>query len=116
MASHRQSSVADAVQRVYKMTAAITEEMLPAPTSPNEEERLAELNGLNLLHTPRETNFDQVTERLTKLFKVPMALVTLIDKNRQWFKSEAGLPADLAEARSTSRDVSLCGHVIPMTR
>ena len=41
-----------------------------------------------------------------------MALVTLVDKNRQWFKSHSGLPADLAEARSTSRDISLCGHVI----
>jgi predicted PurR-regulated permease PerM/GAF domain-containing protein len=105
-------SLADAVQRVCKMTAAITDAMLPAPTPPNEEERLAELTGLNLLDTPREADFDQVTERLTKLFSVPMALVTLIDKNRQWFKSQAGLPADLAEARSTSRDVSLCGHVI----
>ena len=105
-------SLADAVQRVCKMTAAITEAMLPAPTPPNEEERLAELNGLNLLDTPREADFDQVTARLTRLFKVPMALVTLVDKNRQWFKSQAGLPADLAETRSTSRDVSLCGHVI----
>jgi predicted PurR-regulated permease PerM/methylmalonyl-CoA mutase cobalamin-binding subunit len=105
-------SLADAVQRIYKMTAAITEAMLPAPTPPNEEERLAELNGLNLLDTPREADFDQVTERLTKLFKVPMALLTLIDKDRQWFKSQTGLPADLAEARCTSRDVSLCGHVI----
>ena len=86
--------------------------MLPAPTPPNEEERLAELDGLNLLDTPTEADFDQVTERLTKLFKVPIALLTLIDKDRQWFKSQTGLPADLAEARSTSRDVSLCGHVI----
>jgi GAF domain-containing protein len=105
-------SLADAVQRIYKMTAAITDAMLPAPMPPNEEERLAELNGLNLLDTPTETEFDQVTERLTKLFKVPIALLTLIDKDRQWFKSQTGLPADLAEARSTSRDVSLCGHVI----
>src|SRR6266487_3241457 len=105
-------SLADTVQRIYKMTAAITDAMLPAPTPPNEEERLAELNGLNLLETPGEADFDQVTERLTKLFKVPMALVTLIDKDRQWFKSHTGLPVDLAEARCTSRDVSLCGHVI----
>ena len=105
-------SLEDAVQRVYKMSAAITDAMLPAPTPPNEEERLAELEGLNLLDTPNEADFDQVTARLTRLFKVPMALVTLVDKNRQWFKSHAGLPADLAEARSTSRDVSLCGHVI----
>jgi methylmalonyl-CoA mutase cobalamin-binding subunit len=105
-------SLADAVQRVYKMTATITDAMLPAPTPPNEKERLAELNGLNLLDTPREADFDQVTDRLTKLFKVPMALVTLIDENRQWFKSQTGLPADLAEACSTSRDISLCGHVV----
>ena len=105
-------SLADAVQRVCKRTAAITDAMLPAPMPPNEEERLAELNGLNLLDTPREADFDQVTERLTKLFKVPIALLTLIDKDRQWFKSQAGLPTDLAEARCTSRDVSLCGHVI----
>src|SRR5262249_32395901 len=105
-------SLTDAVQGLYKITAEITEAMLPAPTPPNEEERLAELNGLGLLDTPREVNFDQVTERLTKLFKVPIALVTLVDKNRQWFKSQFGLPADLAEARSTSREVSICGHVV----
>src|SRR6476660_8930501 len=105
-------SLADAVQRVCKMSAAITDAMLPAPTPPNEEERLAELNGLNLLDTPMEAEFDQVTTRLTKLFKVPMALLTLIDKDRQWFKSQTGLPADLAEARCSSREVSLCGHVI----
>jgi GAF domain-containing protein len=94
------------------MTAAITDAMLPAPTPPNEEERLAELNGLNLLDTATEAEFDRVTERLTKLFKVPIALLTLIDKDRQWFKSQTGLPTDLAEARCTARDVSLCGHVI----
>ena len=105
-------SLADAVQRVCKMSVAITDAMVPAPMPPNEEERLAELNGLNLLDTPAEADFDQITERLTKLFKVPMALLTLIDKDRQWFKSQTGLPADLAEARWTSRDVSLCGHVV----
>src|SRR5207248_4872860 len=73
-------SLADAVQRVCKMTAAITDAMLRAPTPPNEEERLAELNGLNLQDTPREADFDQVTARLTRLFKVPMALLTLVDR------------------------------------
>lgn len=105
-------SLVDAVERIHKTTAAITDEMAPAPIPANEEQRIAELNGLNLLDTPREANFDHVTERLTKLFKVPIALITLIDKNRQWFKSQTGLPVDIAEARSTSRDVSLCGHVV----
>jgi len=105
-------SLPDAVQRIYKLTAAITDAMLPAPIPPNEEERLAELSGLNLLDTPTEANFDHLTDRLTKLFKVPIALITLIDKNRQWFKSQAGLSAELVEARGTPRDVSLCGHVV----
>ena len=105
-------SLADAVQRLNKMTAAITDEMLSAPMSPNEEERLAELDGLKLLDTPVEADFDYVTERLTKLFKVPIALLTLIDKNRQWFKAQTGLPADLVKTGYTSRDISLCGHVI----
>ena len=105
-------SLGDAVLRVSKMTAAITDEMLPAPAPPNEEARLAELDGLNLLDTPAEANFDHITKRLTKLFKVPIALLTLIDEKRQWFKSQTGLPADLAEARCTSREVSICGHVI----
>jgi len=105
-------SLADAAQRVCKMNTEITDAMMAAPTPSNEEERLVELNGLNLLDTPREANFDHVTERLTKLFNVPIALMTLVDKDRQWFKSQTGLPVDLAEARSTSRDVSLCGHVV----
>ena len=94
-------SLADAVRLVSKMTAGINDEMLPAPKPPNEEARLAELNGLNLLDTPPESDFDHVTERLTKLFRVPIALITLIDKKRQWFKSQTGLPADLAEDRCT---------------
>jgi methylmalonyl-CoA mutase cobalamin-binding subunit len=105
-------SLADAAERVYKMTAEIPDVMLPAPIPSNEEARLAELHGLNHLDTPGEADFDRVTERLTRLFKVPIALLTLVDKDRQWFKSQTGLPADLAEARSTSRDVSLCGHVV----
>jgi predicted PurR-regulated permease PerM/GAF domain-containing protein len=105
-------SLGDAVVHISKMTTAISDEMLPAPTPPNEEARLGELNGLNLLDTPAEPNFDRLTERLTKLFKVPIALLTLIDKERQWFKSQTGLPADLAEAGCTEREVSICGHVI----
>lgn len=105
-------SLADAVHELSKITVPITDEMLPAPIPADEEARLAELNGLNLLDTAPEAEFDQFTERLTRLFKVPIALLTLIDKNRQWFKSQTGLPADLVEACSAPRDVSICGHVV----
>jgi predicted PurR-regulated permease PerM/methylmalonyl-CoA mutase cobalamin-binding subunit len=105
-------SLTEAVSGLVKMTAPIAEKMMGAPIPSNEEARMAELEGLNLLDTPPEENFDRITSRLTRLFKVPIALVTLVDKNRQWFKSHKGLPEDLEESRSTPRDVSLCGHVV----
>jgi GAF domain-containing protein len=105
-------SLAEAIVQLTKMTAPLADEMMAAPKLANEEERLEELNGLKILDTPAEKNFDRLTERLTRLFKVPIALITLIDKDRQWFKSQVGLPADLAEARGTPRDVSVCGHVV----
>lgn len=105
-------SLAEAVVKIARMIAPLADEMMAAPILPNEEERLHELNGLKLLDTPAEEKFDRLTKRLVRLFNVPIALVSLIDKDRQWFKSQTGLPADLAEARSTPRDVSVCGHVI----
>jgi predicted PurR-regulated permease PerM/methylmalonyl-CoA mutase cobalamin-binding subunit len=105
-------SLAEAVSTLVKMTAPIVEKMMAAPIPSNEEARMAELEGLNLLDTPPEENFDHITARLTRLFKVPIALVTLVDKDRQWFKSHKGLPEDLEESRSTPRDVSLCGHAV----
>jgi predicted PurR-regulated permease PerM/methylmalonyl-CoA mutase cobalamin-binding subunit len=105
-------SLAEALSALVKMTAPIAEKMMAAPIPSNEEARMAELEGLNLLDTPPEENFDHITERLTRLFKVPIALLTLVDKDRQWFKSHKGLPEDLDESRSTPRDVSLCGHVV----
>jgi GAF domain-containing protein len=105
-------SLADAVLQLSKIAVPITDEMLSAPIPADEEARLAELKGLNLLDTAPEAEFDQVTERLTRLFKVPIALLTLVDKDRQWFKSQAGLPAGLIEACSAPRDVSICGHVV----
>jgi len=105
-------SLAEAVVQLSKMTAPLADEMMVAPKSAKEEERLEELRGLKLLDTPAEENFDRITERLTRLFRVPIALLTLIDKDRQWFKAQTGLPSDLADARSTPRDVSLCGHVV----
>jgi len=49
---------------------------------------------------------------LARIFEVPIALVTFIDRNHQWFKSQVGLPEDIAEAQQTSRELSVCGHVI----
>lgn len=81
--------------------------MLTAPIPSNEPVRLATLRALRLLDTPGEEQFDRVTRVACRLFNVPIALVSLIDQNRQWFKSCIGL--SVAE---TSRNISFCGHAI----
>ena len=86
--------------------------MIAAPIPANEEERLRELQALHILDTVPEEAFDRITTKVAKMFDVPIAMITFIDRDRQWIKSATGLPADLAEARSTSRAQSVCGHVI----
>jgi PAS domain S-box-containing protein len=79
-----------------------------APAQPiNEAERLQALQELGLLDTAPEERFDRITRLAQRLFDVPIALVSLIDKDRQWFKSRQGL-----DATETPREVSFCGHAI----
>lgn len=73
----------------------------------NEEVRLRALRSLNVLDTPSEQRFDRLTRLAKRMFNVPIALVSLVDENRQWFKSCIGL--DVSE---TPRDISFCGHAI----
>jgi diguanylate cyclase (GGDEF)-like protein len=63
--------------------------------------------ALEVLDTPPEERFDRVTRLARRLFGVPIALVSLVDSDRQWFKSRQGL-----DATETPRDVSFCGHSI----
>jgi diguanylate cyclase (GGDEF)-like protein len=76
-------------------------------TPENEEARLKALHSLEILDTPHEERFDRLTRLATRMFDVPIALVSLIDGQRQWFKSSVGL--DVSE---TSREISFCGHAI----
>lgn len=73
----------------------------------NEKERLDELWALKILDTPPSERLDRVTRIATACFDVPIALVSLVDQHRQWFKSRQGL-----EATETSRAISLCGHAV----
>ncbi len=81
--------------------------MIIAPYPQNEEARLRFLRRLDLLDTPAEEALDRMTRELAGRLQVPMALVTLVDANRQWFKSKVGL-----DTCQTSRDVSFCSHAI----
>lgn len=73
----------------------------------NELTRLACLQSLKILDTEFEERFDRITRLAKKLFNTEIALVSLVDENRQWFKSCLGLPV-----RETPRDISFCGHAI----
>ncbi|CAM3518679.1 putative diguanylate cyclase YegE [Vibrio aerogenes CECT 7868] len=81
--------------------------MLKPKRPENEQNRLTALRHLNVLDTPPEERFDRITRLARRLFDVPIALVSLVDENRQWFKSCFGL-----DAQETSRDISFCGHTI----
>lgn len=81
--------------------------MIVPPVPANEACRLAALRDADVLDTPPEPYFDHVTALAARLFEVKSALVSLVDTDRQWFKSRAGL-----DARETPREVSLCGHAI----
>lgn len=78
------------------------------PSNPeNERTRLNNLRRLAILDTDPEERFDRVTRLARRIFDVPIALVSIVDENRQWFKSCFGLPVS-----QTPRDVSFCGHAI----
>lgn len=74
---------------------------------PDEPFRLSALEELALLDTPPEERFDRLTRLAARTLNVPIALVSLIDTDRQWFKSRRGL-----DARETGRDISFCGHAV----
>lgn len=77
------------------------------PLHPHEAERMSALLDLALLDTPIEERFERHTRMAQHLFRVPIAVVSLVDTDRQWFKSHRGL-----DASQTGRDESFCGHAI----
>jgi predicted PurR-regulated permease PerM len=106
------TTLADALVQMARLAPPLIEEMTPAPIPADEEERLAALTELNLLDTAAEPVFDRITAKLARVFEVPIALISLIDRDRQFFKSQTGLPPELAKSRQTARNVSVCGHVV----
>ncbi|NNC82136.1 MAG: response regulator [Flavobacteriales bacterium] len=77
------------------------------PLPPNEGERLNKLHYYNILDTSPEAAFDDITRMASQILDVPIVLVSLVDKDRQWFKSKVGL-----DAEETHRDISFCQYAI----
>ena len=83
----------------------MTSNLVPKPF--NDRERIEALQALGLLDTPPEAAFDRITRLAAAVMRTPVALVSLVDESRQWFKSRQGL-----DLESTPRDVAFCAHAI----
>ena len=78
-----------------------------AASSAEEIRRLTVLRSYRILDTPAEETYDRFTRLAARLFGVPIALISLIDEDRQWFKSRVGLTIC-----GSARDISFCSHVV----
>lgn len=81
--------------------------MKPAPIPDNDTERLAALYGYDILDTEDEAEFDDFARLAAQICGVQMATVSLVDKDRVWFKSRFGF-----QVKQTTRDASLCAHTV----
>ncbi len=81
--------------------------MISAPIPVNEQERLEELYRYCILDTPFEQSFDEIAHLAARICNTPVASVTIIDRDRQWFKAITGL-----NVRETPREISFCAHTI----
>jgi GAF domain-containing protein len=101
---------------------AIAERAAPRQRSQREStavhapERLRELHRSMLLDSPPEESFDRLTPLTSSVLNVPVALVSLVDSDRQFFKSCLGLPQPWAAQRQTPLSHSFCQHVVESRR
>lgn len=84
---------------------------MTCPIPQNEEERLAALARVGLLDTARDPRFDALCREAAARFRAPVALISLMDRDRQWFKAACGLGIE-----GTSRSVAFCAHTVMSDR
>lgn len=81
--------------------------MIRPDNSKNEKIRLEVLNSYEILDSPPEDDYNSLTFLACEIFQAPISLISLVDEERQWFKSKIGL--NISE---TEREISFCSHAI----
>lgn len=81
--------------------------MKKAPIPENEDARICAVLGLNIINTEKDEQFDQLTSEACAVFKVPISTISIIDSDREWYKSHQGI-----EESDGPRDISFCGHAL----
>lgn len=84
--------------------------MVNAPIPDNETDRQAVVESFGILDTAPEERFDNITKSAAEKLKVPISTISIIDKNREWYKSCIGV-----STKEGNRDVSFCGHAMLAT-
>jgi predicted PurR-regulated permease PerM len=117
LAAESPAAVVTTMQAAVQQTKALLgvqsgEPMTPAPIPADEAQRLGEIERLHLADREPSEMFDTVTRELSRIFDVPISLVSIVNADRQFWKSHVGLPPDLAEAQESPRETSVCGHVV----
>ena len=81
--------------------------MIKPTTHANEKERLQFLDSYSIIDSLPETDYDNLTAIASEICKTPISLISLLDNNRQWFKSHHGL-----NVSETGKDIAFCAHAI----
>jgi len=94
-------------KNVHTVLMALTNSMQKPDIPANESDRLVALDRYKILDTLPEQVYDDLTQLAADICGTSIALISLVDKDRQWFKSRVGI-----DATETPRDISFCGHAV----
>ena len=100
-------SKAEPIDSVARRSTAASFDVATPPQIDHESRRLEALAATEIMDTTPEPEFDGLTQLATQLLGSPMALVSLVDRDRQWFKARVGV-----DATQTPRDIAFCAHAI----